>query len=696
MPHRGEVVNTRKGTVRINPETGGRTPVLMNEGQPYQVTIPDYANSNVDMTPEQYNNLLITPDEFENLTPEQKAVIEQKMIAAEADQGVIDRGQAATGIVPLSAEDQLRSAAIARDADRLSNIYQSGQVTPQIDPATGEPIMITGEELALAEAGRNRTSSALPLSFDQISALGQPNLNLLGAPQPPANYQPSQLEPSQEEFIKAKEEGELGFAQGTGVKHDVFRLGFDPNAETVGSLDVIIDPEVVQNRAESEAAIDGALALQGDPTEEKAYTEVLKALSSMLDKPEEKPEGKLAAFLDLIQQEDFMRFAGAVTTAAAGTGRDLKQYTEYMDARSERTLKAAKENREALQAKATLGLKEQENKLAFMSYMHEAETAVPGITDTPAFKAQMLKYGINPNLVDFKGPQYKLNPDTLQIMSVPYGTEGATSSIKVVELSQKAGLARKKELTNITYIKDTFEFFKTQGIELTQDQMDDMTKVLIGVKDPEKADQYTMRVTEAGDVVVANSATGQLKIHKNIINPYGSALSIGQMSASDAETFALVQQGMLDVRRLQAMVRQAGIRGIVGETAILNAYPEAQALMTQIQDKIGRIRSGGAITQDEEGSFKVMMATTLNQLFLGDTQATITALSDIDNEFLTIASAMRPKWNFHSDAIVARRDKAVWNESSFGNTGLSMSKEGKNSTGPGNVKGKGSRKTIRM
>ena len=144
MPHQGEVVKTREGTVRVDPKTGRRTPVQMHEGQPYEPLPP----RNVEPTVDEYENLFVTPDEFENLTPEQKAVIKQQVIAAEADQGVIDRGQAP--IDQRSLEEAWEKS--VRETRGLGDALLSRQMPSQapVDPETGERRMVTAEEAELS------------------------------------------------------------------------------------------------------------------------------------------------------------------------------------------------------------------------------------------------------------------------------------------------------------------------------------------------------------------------------------------------------------------------------------------------------------------------------------------------------------------------------------------------------------------
>ena len=228
MPHQGEVVKTREGTVRVDPKTGRRTPVLMHEGQPYEPLPP----RNVEPTVDEYENLFVTPDEFENLTPEQKAVIKQQVIAAEEDQGVIDRGQAPMD--QRSSEEAWEKS--VRETRGLGDALLSRQMPSQapVDPETGERRMVTAEEAELSrylQSLPEATASAPPLSFEQISALGQPNLGLLGEPPPQTindpflgrlnitegrlmgknMYEPT-YGPSHEEFLKIKKAQELGLS----------------------------------------------------------------------------------------------------------------------------------------------------------------------------------------------------------------------------------------------------------------------------------------------------------------------------------------------------------------------------------------------------------------------------------------------------------------------------------------------------
>jgi hypothetical protein len=661
MPHQGEVVKTREGTVRINPETGGRTPVLMHEGQPYEPLPP----RNVEPTVDEYENLFVTPDEFENLTAEQKAVIEQKMIAAEADQGVIDRGQA-----PMDQRSSEEAwAKSERETRGLGDALLSRQMPSQapVDPETGERRMVTAEEAELSRYLQSLpeiTDSAPPLSFEQISALGQPNLNLLGAPPPQTindpflgrlnitegrlmgknMYEPT-YGPSHEEFLKIKKAQELGYAEGTGVKDSKYRLGFDPNVQTRQELE--------QRQAVEAARQASAAAKVGTDSEtaKQQYTAktVTDAVASIATDPQQSPQGKLAGLLELFQKDSFQRLAGTGLLAAFGSGRAVAEFTEAMDNRAKQAIEEGKLATDRMRAQAEVSAKESQVRTNFIENMTKLEAANPGITQDERFDAMRERHGMVG--VDFRQQWWVIDPHTYELVHGEFGSGNGAVASDLAILTQQAEMLKETGKLKAAEIETQLEYIERTFGAIPKKEKERIVAIQMGFQAPDNDKGFSAIISDAGDVLIFNKNTGLYTVSPYAVNQMDPNAGEEEMSASDAKTWAIINTGLNDIRRLKTYAEQKGkLAGLA-----IDWWDAAEGnVRDNIADKIGRIRSGGAIQVAEMRNFTKQIALNVQMMLMGSPAEVQQALESLEAELLIAGRAMKAGASFSPQAIQAR------------------------------------------
>lgn len=112
------------------------------------------------------------------------------------------------------------------------------------------------------------------------------------------------------------------------------------------------------------------------------------------------------------------------------------------------------------------------------------------------------------------------------------------------------------------------------------------------------------------------------------------------LSGEAAKVLSVAQTVVPEVEQLKEAFSkdyQRSVRGIVSGTD-----RRLVKLVDQVADKVGRLRSGGAINKDEEARFKRQIAS-LPDLAFGDPQNAIQALDGIITEAQQVAGSIRPQ-----------------------------------------------------
>jgi hypothetical protein len=111
------------------------------------------------------------------------------------------------------------------------------------------------------------------------------------------------------------------------------------------------------------------------------------------------------------------------------------------------------------------------------------------------------------------------------------------------------------------------------------------------------------------------------------------------MSGDAAKLKGLVETLPGEANQLKTMIQQMGPRGFV--LKFKAGDPSIGRIVDQVADKVGRLRSGGAVNKDEETRFKAQVARWSDVAY-GDDKAMLAALDGIINEAMITGKAMLP------------------------------------------------------
>lgn len=111
------------------------------------------------------------------------------------------------------------------------------------------------------------------------------------------------------------------------------------------------------------------------------------------------------------------------------------------------------------------------------------------------------------------------------------------------------------------------------------------------------------------------------------------------LSGEAAKVYSIATTIKPEIEQVKALLKGAGRLKI---TQILSGLdPAASRLIDQVADKVGRLRSGGAINRDEAERFKAQILRS-GDILTGDTTSAIAALDAIASEADSVASNVKP------------------------------------------------------
>jgi hypothetical protein len=114
------------------------------------------------------------------------------------------------------------------------------------------------------------------------------------------------------------------------------------------------------------------------------------------------------------------------------------------------------------------------------------------------------------------------------------------------------------------------------------------------------------------------------------------------LSGEAAKVYSIATTIKPEIEQIKALLKGAGRLRI---TQILSGLdPSASRLIDQVADKVGRLRSGGAINQDEAKRFKEQILRA-GDILTGDTTSAISALDALAAEADSVASNVRSTGN---------------------------------------------------
>ena len=138
-----------------------------------------------------------------------------------------------------------------------------------------------------------------------------------------------------------------------------------------------------------------------------------------------------------------------------------------------------------------------------------------------------------------------------------------------------------------------------------------------------------------GRKLLINMETGET------ISDLGSATDASKpMSGDQAKVYSIATTIVPEISKLKAAL-QSNYRGSI-TGIITGTNRELVKLVEQVADKVGRLRSGGAINVDEAARFKNQIVSKMDLAF-GTSQGALNALDGILTEANSVASNIRPQ-----------------------------------------------------
>lgn len=149
----------------------------------------------------------------------------------------------------------------------------------------------------------------------------------------------------------------------------------------------------------------------------------------------------------------------------------------------------------------------------------------------------------------------------------------------------------------------------------------------------EPAGSFTALTDEQGNAVFFNPRTGE-----TVEAPQGTKRLADRPLSGEAAKVQSVAETMLpELQKLRDAASKMGARAF--SAAVLGGEPNLKRLADQVADKVGRLRSGGAVNAQEEARFMGQIARAADLLW-NDTDAILKALDGIKAEAEQVSGAM--------------------------------------------------------
>jgi len=111
------------------------------------------------------------------------------------------------------------------------------------------------------------------------------------------------------------------------------------------------------------------------------------------------------------------------------------------------------------------------------------------------------------------------------------------------------------------------------------------------------------------------------------------------LGADAAKTYSIVKSVIPEAEELKSRIKADKRGAVLG--MLTGMDPDISRLVDQVADKVGRLRSGGAINKDEEERFKAQVVRIVD-VFSDDPTAMLNALDRLIAEAVTVAQQIRP------------------------------------------------------
>lgn len=163
---------------------------------------------------------------------------------------------------------------------------------------------------------------------------------------------------------------------------------------------------------------------------------------------------------------------------------------------------------------------------------------------------------------------------------------------------------------------------------------------------------------QTGDKILSPTEAASLGV------PYGTtqAQAYGQnpskMSGDAAKVSAIASTMIPEINTLKQRFTQNYKGALTG--LLTGTDRELVKLVDQIADKVGRLRSGGAVNADEEARFKRQIASFMDLPF-GNGQQAIEALDGLINEAQQVSSSVNPYYSGNNYQQTDTQSTSGWN-----------------------------------
>lgn len=321
----------------------------------------------------------------------------------------------------------------------------------------------------------------------------------------------------------------------------------------------------------------------------------------------------------LAQKPGFQKFAGTLATAALGgpdRGRDVAEFTAHWnqmqaataaERKAEQELKRQREldkvNKEKFQIqKAEEARAKQTNALNRLQGFSKIMTPQEMVNNA-GFAQLFVDAEVTPG-TDLRGPVYVLDEVEEQIRLARPDEEGNTW--EVTEANRKAlqkKRDRKKPWEEVAETKLAFLRNQLEPLGLWNPEVEKRAAHQISdVKDPADLKKEVIRHPD-GSIFLMNLNTGKwldtgLKVPQ--LKPEEKLGSIDKVTVTG-------KRGLFRIRELYDIVAAGSMLDYV-KSGVFDR--QVQVLRDHVVDQIGRLRSGGAITADEEARFLTYLAVT--------------------------------------------------------------------------------------
>lgn len=449
--------------------------------------------------------------------------------------------------------------------------------------------------------------------------------------------------------------------EGTAVAPDATATGIDPAAQVDGTNGQL-SPDFL--KAYRDYQISQQL--------QQLVTQGIMAGEHDMGKPPP-PVGVWANLKDLAQKRSFQKIAGTLATAALGgpdRGKDVAEFgyhfgqieaADRADQQRTDALKRQQRTDEITRRQAETKALDTQTKIeknAFDRAVVLANTLTRPQWRSNPYAAQLLATAGLPPDIDLSERTWKADPETKMIR--PATREeiiaGDAESLALAKIQLDSIHKIKKPWTE--EVAERFAYYEEHGISLNADDK----RKIVNLAPLERTNWQTIE-GEDGKYYSWNPVTKSL--HYIGLRSWRKG---DKQQDKYPKIIANATSGYNDVKELIGVIQDIGLRQsiIEGSLGFGSRGQNIQNLKSHIADKIGRLRSGGAINKEEEARFIGYLSMGVTAFLWGTGEGTINNLRRLQNEFKIVG--MRIDGEFHGKITGEQWDEELTreNEQQFG------------------------------